>query len=66
MDTRPYTFVQTNTMDNAKSKHELWTMGVMMCQCRFILGLKKKYTIVVSDIANGRGSATVRKESGKS
>lgn len=32
---------------------------IMMCQCRFILGLKKNCTILVSDVALKKGYAFV-------
>ena len=42
---------------NPNIDYELWV--IMMCQCRFILGKKKKYTTLVSDTDNGGDCACV-------
>ena len=55
MDICHCAFVQTCTVYNTKSESlgKFWILGDYMYQYSFILGKKKKSTILVSDVDNG-------------
>ena len=57
MDKCHYRFVQTHRMYNTKSEpqYKLWTLVIVMCQCRFISGYK--CTTVVGNADNTEGYA---------
>ena len=52
-------FIHIHRLCNIKSElyHNLWTLGDLLCQCRFILG--EKCTILLSKVDDGAGDAHV-------